>query len=550
MHTRQRKKSVVQRLRSRKNALAVLLTVSMGYNLYSVTQNESFKSFTQGDLRPITSNALASIGGFFERASSLFDDSDRADIDIANNQVLSVTESTEDSALAAEVRKEQAALETKVLPAIDEIAEEKQATEIKEKIITQIENTKDEIIVPTAPTGPIDGYVSSAKTLQAPKIALTKSDILSDKDARINKALHVTPTLKQRVEFWFDIYTKYGFADRVIHHSDFPWIVFEVVDIRPQINANKGPKWLRVTRGEKVASLKFKQIRATLYKLASMKNFNRLNELEQKLFDSLKSVPGSRKSVFTKAAVQARTQTGQKDFYQSGLIAGSEYFPKMEEIFKAKGLPAELTRLPLVESSFNVYATSKVGASGIWQFMPGIGKRFMKVDSIIDERRSPLKATEIAAKLLKENYTILWREWPLAMTAYNHGPGGVRKASIATGTRDLGTIANKYRSKSFSFASSNFYSCFLAALHAEKYKEYLFAGTTIRTPLQFKEIKLSSSTRASTLLKRFGLNKKEMFTFNPDMKIALDRNASLPAGFRIILPQELLLAKAQGSKKL
>src|SRR5690606_8417959 len=100
----------------------------------------------------------------------------------------------------------------------------------------------------------------------------------------------------------------------------------------------------------------------------------------------------------------------------------------MEEIFTQLDLPIELTRIPLVESSFNIMAHSKAGAVGVWQFMPLSGKEYMKVDPSIgiDERRSPLKSTIAAARLLKRNLKMTGN-WPLAITAYNHGFTGIKR---------------------------------------------------------------------------------------------------------------------------
>ena len=91
-------------------------------------------------------------------------------------------------------------------------------------------------------------------------------------------------------------------------------------------------------------------------------------------------------------------------------------------MLKRHGVPEEIAALPHVESSFNPEAYSKVGAAGLWQFMPSTAKRFMRVDGIVDERLDPYSATEAAANLMLYNYRLLG-SWPLTVTAYNHGPG-------------------------------------------------------------------------------------------------------------------------------
>ena len=94
------------------------------------------------------------------------------------------------------------------------------------------------------------------------------------------------------------------------------------------------------------------------------------------------------------------------------------------------GLPTELAALPHVESSFNTYAYSKVGAAGMWQFMRGTGRRFLRIDAAVDERLDPYRSTEAAASFLEQNYIVLG-SWPLALTAYNHGAGGMKRRAGA-----------------------------------------------------------------------------------------------------------------------
>src|SRR5205823_3581451 len=122
------------------------------------------------------------------------------------------------------------------------------------------------------------------------------------------------------------------------------------------------------------------------------------------------------------------------------------------------------------------------GASGIWQFMPGMGKKYLQVGNLVDERNSPIKATEAAAKLMLSNFRVL-KTWPLAITAYNHGAGGLIKASKKLQTKDLPEIIAKFRSRSFSFASQNFFCEFLAALYGEKYQEDVFGALAKYPPL-------------------------------------------------------------------
>lgn len=123
------------------------------------------------------------------------------------------------------------------------------------------------------------------------------------------------------------------------------------------------------------------------------------------------------------------------------LGAGNFYIPIFEEALDYYGLPLELKYLPVIESALNPKATSRVGAAGLWQFMLATGKRYnLKVNSLVDERRDPYKATWAAARYLKDLFAI-YNDWNLVIAAYNCGPGNVNKAiHRAGGNRDYWTI--------------------------------------------------------------------------------------------------------------
>lgn len=167
------------------------------------------------------------------------------------------------------------------------------------------------------------------------------------------------------------------------------------------IATGKGPLWLRRERALKHVSREKVKVIRRLRQLAKRKNFKRLKGIDRELYEALNEVPGQRRQVIRFASRNIRSQLGQKDFFVGGLKASGRYLPHMEKIFLEQGLPIELTRMPFVESSFNVKAESKVGASGIWQIMPRTGRAYLKVTHNIDERNSPLKATKAAARILR-----------------------------------------------------------------------------------------------------------------------------------------------------
>ena len=109
------------------------------------------------------------------------------------------------------------------------------------------------------------------------------------------------------------------------------------------------------------------------------------------------------------------------------------YFPIFEEILDLYQLPTELRMLPVIESALNPRAVSRVGATGLWQFMYGTGRMYkLTINSYIDERRDPIASSHAAARFLKDLYSI-YKDWTLVIAAYNCGPGNVNKAIRRSG---------------------------------------------------------------------------------------------------------------------
>jgi membrane-bound lytic murein transglycosylase D len=182
------------------------------------------------------------------------------------------------------------------------------------------------------------------------------------------------------------------------------------------------------------------------------------------------------------AADTMRFQSGIRSRFAEGLVRSWTYLPEIERLFAAAGLPRELTLLPHIESSFNYRAYSHAGAAGLWQFTRGTGQRFLRIDHRVDERLNIRLSTIAAAKLLREHYEDLGT-WPLAITAYNHGPNGMKQAVATVGTTDFGTIVERYRGPLFGFASRNFYAEFLTAVEvARNYRQYFPDLTPDRSP--------------------------------------------------------------------
>jgi membrane-bound lytic murein transglycosylase D len=287
--------------------------------------------------------------------------------------------------------------------------------------------------------------------------------------------------------------------------------------------------------------LEVAQLRAILTKLQGcvdgLENCDNLDPEEKKIWNLFKG--NSDVDRFRAAAGEdrLRTQTGVRERFREGVQNSRRYIKAMEEIFVREGVPVELTRLPLVESSFNLQATSKVGAAGIWQFMPSTGRLYdMKVGSAVDERRDPLIATEAAARFLKSNYERLGA-WPLAITAYNHGPGGVANAINTVGSRDIGDIIRSYRGKNFGFASRNFYTEFLAALDVERNHKKHFGAIEMDAPISYDEVSLESPLSLTRVAEFVGADIDEVRALNPALGSTIREGSSpIPQGYQLRVP--------------
>jgi len=245
--------------------------------------------------------------------------------------------------------------------------------------------------------------------------------------------------------------------------------------------------------------------------------------------------PGADGGTFRAAAANVRFQLGQSDRFLDGLRRSGAYRRHISAVIGEKGLPRELGILPHVESSFNPLAVSSASASGMWQFGRATGQRFMRIDHIVDERMDPYLATHAAMSLLEYNYSILGT-WPLALTAYNHGAGGMRRAVRETGTTDIEEIIANYRGRLFGFASRNFYAQFLAVLQIENNLERYFGDVRMDPAPQFRELRLDGFVDARALAGAFGVSFEQLRADNPALRPAVwEGNKRIPADFPVKL---------------
>jgi membrane-bound lytic murein transglycosylase D len=340
--------------------------------------------------------------------------------------------------------------------------------------------------------------------------------------------------LEGRVEFWKLIFTKYGKDHRVFHNRSYPEVIYSVIDFS-EYEAKLSGKALLNAKLRELDKEKEK-IKTTLQHLAGGNKPR--NDFERRIDHLYSGLKGNKRALMREGAAdeKIRYQTGIKERFHDGLVRSGRYLRAIEHIFAEEGLPPELGRLPLVESSFDYTANSSVGAAGIWQFMPATAKRYMKMNNYLDERRDPIIATRAAAKYLKNSYQNL-NDWPLAVTSYNHGLSGVMRAVKQVGSINLVDIIQRYQSKSFGFASGNFYAEFLAALEVEQNAEKYFPGLVREQAIEFEEILLSRAIKFADLRAASRADDAILTELNRGFKAPIIRNqVFIPSGTYVKVP--------------
>jgi membrane-bound lytic murein transglycosylase D len=160
----------------------------------------------------------------------------------------------------------------------------------------------------------------------------------------------------------------------------------------------------------------------------------------------------------------------------------------------------------------------------------------MRVDSVVDERLDPYSATDAAANLMLYNYRLLGT-WPLAVTAYNHGPGGLRRAQDELGSSDIAVIVKHYQGATFGFASRNFYVAFLAALEVDRNADKYFGPITRLPDTDSTLVELPDYVPVDALAKAFKVDMGALRVLNPALRPPIwSAGRFVPRGYMLRLP--------------
>ena len=330
--------------------------------------------------------------------------------------------------------------------------------------------------------------------------------------------------LEKDVRFWIRVYTEVTTDQGLLHDDWNLGLVYEVLRFDPADSPAHRQKRVEEAKTRYAALLKRFAAGAT----------DDLTAHEQRILRAFG--PNATPRDFRDAIDRIRFQLGQADRFHEGLIRAAVWEKEIAHTLTQHGVPAEIAALPHVESSFNLAAYSKVGAAGLWQFMPSTARRFMRVDRVVDERLDPYSATEAAANLMLYNYRLLGT-WPLAVTAYNHGPGGLRRAQDELGTSDIAVIVKRYQGATFGFASRNFYVAFLAALEVDRNAGRYFGPITRLPDTDSTLVELPDYIPVDALAKAFKVDLGALRVLNPALRPPVwNGSRFVPRGYALRLP--------------
>ncbi len=334
--------------------------------------------------------------------------------------------------------------------------------------------------------------------------------------------------LEPDIKFWVSIFTDYSTDEGALHDNRNLAVVYERMPMKESVSRRERNRRVKLRR---------QHYQAVLKKLATGKRDNLSGE-ESRVFSLWPA--GVSNATLAAAANQIRFQHGLSNRFHDGLVRAGRWRNHVNTEFTKLNVPIELAALPHVESSYNPDARSHVGASGIWQFTRSTGRRFLQVDHVLDERNDPYLATEAAGKLLAYNYSITGN-WPMAITAYNHGLSGARRAMRQFGDTAYVKILREYRGRTFGFASRNFYVAFLAAMQVDQNPEKYFPGLVPDKPVSYERFRLDDYIPADAMAAALGITERDLARYNPALQATIWQGSKyLPRNFEIRVPGRLL----------
>ena len=340
------------------------------------------------------------------------------------------------------------------------------------------------------------------------------------------------PVMEPRIQFWVDVYTAYTTRQAIIHDEQYPEVVYGVVELGGQPDGGVKPP---PETDEDIMRLAGERVADILRRPARLQGDSQgLNRLEEAVRAGVAALPGP--DPLAGAADRVRVQRGQADRFRLGLIRSGGYLEAYKRLAREAGVPEDLAFLPHVESAFDPLARSGAGAAGMWQFMRSTARDHLTIDSTRDERLDPWISAQAALAYLRSAHNLLG-SWPLAITAYNHGPNGMLRARKRFGD-SLPEIIDHYQARTFGFASRNFYAEFLAARRIARDPEHWFGPLAMDPPIHFATFTLPHFVDPEALEEGLSLTRQDLRALNPALEATVWRgDGLLPKGYDLRLPQ-------------
>ncbi len=342
--------------------------------------------------------------------------------------------------------------------------------------------------------------------------------------------------IRRRVDFWIAVFSAWSNTDAVLHDTNTPSRVFEVIYDGGSCQ-------------EPAVKSKRKKLKADLQALANNLRSGRGPQGENQRKLSLLFSPLTAEPV-SETAENLRCQLGVKDQFEEALANFQRYSPMTSRIIKEAGMPKDLVYLPFVESSYRPDAYSKAGAAGMWQIMPGTARSLgMDLNATVDERLDPEAATRAAMQYFKKAKKSLTEKAkqtlpnisaaqinPFIVTSYNYGVNGMRRAIDEVGPYYY-KVLNEYKSPAFQVAVKNFYASFLAARHLAINAEQYFGNIKGLKPIKQQTLILQNAVSIERIKEQFDLTEADLKPLNLGLtRFAWNNWRLIPAGYRLRLP--------------
>tara|TARA_B100000029_G_scaffold516669_1_gene632487 strand:+ start:2707 stop:5103 length:2397 start_codon:yes stop_codon:yes gene_type:complete len=347
--------------------------------------------------------------------------------------------------------------------------------------------------------------------------------------------------IRPRVDFWIDVYSRWGSADAILHDKTNPERVYRVLS--GETCGGKVTSHV-VQRNKDEINKQLKDLAEAIdagMRIANPKDIALLALFPNRSAATMKDAVGG-----------VRCQSGNRDRFYEALKRYDVYGALVRDVLSRAGLPSDIQYLPLVESLYDPSAYSRLGAAGLWQIMPETAKELgLNLTATVDERLDPELATYAAAKYLSKSYVSLMRlskkiipettssdVSPFVITSYNYGVNGMRRAIQKYGP-DYPLVLDSYKSPSFQVAVKNFYATFLAARHVAKNANLYFGQRSQMKPIDYQTLLLDKSVSLERVEDIFGISRTKLRRFNPALtRFVWQGWRLIPVGYRLRLPRD------------